>query len=93
VSTQPERTEDEIAAVIDTTAEALRTQGEVPPILSEEHYETYKRTQEEIRSRLLPEQSDPRYEEAFLAYAQSSEGILDTALGARMIEWLDKTGD
>ncbi len=93
MSTQPERTEDEIAAVIDTTATALWTRGDVPPVKSEEHYETYKRTQEEIRSRLLPEQSDPRYEEAFLAYAQSPEGILDTALGARMLEWLDKIGD
>ena len=67
----------------------LWTSDEVPSITSHQQYEAYARLKAEL-SRALPDRVDPNFDQAFVEWTRSREGILAITYGAKMAEWEER---
>ncbi len=65
---------------------SLWASEEVPEITTAEQYEAYSKLEAELR-RGLPDSSSPEFDQAFIEWSRSREGILATSYGAKMVEW------
>ena len=67
--------------------------GFIPKIRSRGEYQRYLKAYEQLDAKLtaeLPKRGDPKYDELFVAHAQSPSGIGVTAIGALICEWEEK---
>ena len=67
---------------------SMWTFDQVPEITDEHQYKLYAERQAEIRKKAtLPSRDSPDYNNAFVTFARSPEGMFANVLGARMSVW------
>ncbi len=71
---------------------AIWTSGEIAEITSSTQYKAYSKIEAELRRR-LPDRSSPDFEQAFVEWARSREGVLALTYGEKIAEWEEQQED
>src|SRR5918997_1403598 len=71
---------------------SLWTIGDIAEITTSTQYKAYSKIEAELRRR-LPDRSSPDFEQVFVEWARSREGVLALTYGEKMAEWEEQQED
>ena len=71
---------------------SLWTSGDIAEITTSTQYKAYSKIEAELRRR-LPDRSSPDFEQVFVEWARSREGVLALTYGEKMAEWEEQQED